>query len=396
MALAGALSASSAREQAYTFVVREDMSDWIRPHVFGTCRLCTIPTSVPLRDCLKSTLKTLPGARNFWKKIRPYSKRSVSVPVSDGFLESQGFDLVHFPTQAGLLTKIPSIYQPWDLQHLHYPQYFSEMEFKAREACYRAFCSQAKYVCVQTQWGKDDLIKKFSLDPDKIKVIRWGSNCDQRFMPSAAVLSQIVARLNLPERFLFYPAVTWEHKNHAVIIRALRSLKDAHGVKMPVCFSGSATSFRRNIERLSAELGVSDQIRHLGFLPAEELQAVYASATALVFPSKFEGFGLPLLEAFQAGIPVLSSNASVLPEVGQEGALYFEPDSPEQLALLILQIFHCERLRAHLIEQGNKVLSCYSIKQTAADFQDLYELTANSTRWSSRRLNRKNSVARHA
>lgn len=380
MALAGALSATTTREQRYTLVVRQDVSDWIKPHIFGPCRLETVSTSVPIGTRVKNKLRTLPGVQALWKRVHPYSKRSVSVPVSDGLLESRGFDIVHFPTQAGLLTNIPSIYQPWDLQHLHYPQYFSEMEFKARETCYRAFCSQAKYVCVQTHWGKSDLTTNFGLDPDKVKVIRWGSNFERQARPSTSAIAATIAKFKLPEQFLFYPAVTWEHKNHAVIIRALRHLKDIQGLSAHVCFSGKATPYRRNLERLASELGVADQIRYLGFLSAEELQAVYACATALVVASKFEGFGLPLLEAFQAHLPVLSSNATVLPEVAREGALYFDPDSPRELSQLMYQVLGDVRLRAHLIERGDDVLSRYSIKQTAADFQNLYELTASGDR----------------
>lgn len=377
IALAGALSASPGCGQEYTFVVREDMSDWIKPHIFGSCRLETVSVPISPGTRLKSKLKVLPGVRALWKRIRPYSKRIVSVPVSEGLLESLNFDVVHFPTQTALLTNIPTIYQPWDLQHIHFPQYFSEMEIKSREILYRAFCGQAKYVCVQTDWGKNDLMNRFSVGPEKVKVIRWGSDFEAHRPLLPSTVSATVAKLNLPDQFLFYPAVTWEHKNHEAIIRALRVLKDTYDIRAQVRFSGKWTPFRRNLDRLASELGVSDQIRYLGFVSPEELQAVYARATAMIFPSKFEGFGLPLLEAFHAGVPVLSSNATVLPEVAQDAALYFDPNSPEQLAEEIKRVLQNERLRFHLIEKGKEVLSRYSIKQTAAEFQSLYELTAS-------------------
>jgi glycosyltransferase involved in cell wall biosynthesis len=377
IALAGALSASSSCGQEYTFIVREDASDWIKPHIFGSCRLETVSVPMSLRGRLKSKLRDLPGVRPLWKKIRPYSKRIVSVPTSEGFLESRHFDIVHFPTQVALLTNIPSIYQPWDLQHLHFPQYFSEIEIKSREILYRAFCGQAKYVCVQTEWGKSDLISNFSMGAEKVKVIRWGSAFEAQRTPSLSSVLAAAAKLHLPDQFLFYPAVTWEHKNHEVIIRALRILRKLYGVRAEVRFSGKWTSFRRKLDRLASELGVADQIGYLGFISAEELHAVYARATAMIFPSKFEGFGLPLLEAFQAGVPVLSSNATVLPEVAQDGALYFDPNSPEELAAQMKRVLQNNWLRAHLAERGKEVLSRYSINQTAVEFQALYELTAN-------------------
>jgi glycosyltransferase involved in cell wall biosynthesis len=376
--LAGALSASSSCEQDYTFVVRQDVSDWIRPHVFGPCRLLTAPAP-KTGNQFKSKFRDFPGVRSLYKTIRPYSKRIVPVPVSDGLLESQNFDVVHFPTQTATLTGIPSIFQPWDLQHAHFPQYFPEMEIKARETLYRAFCNRARYVCVQTEWGKSDLVRNLSIEPGKVKVIRWGTDFEAHLPASASSVSVAAAKLQLPDQFLFYPAVTWEHKNHAVIIRALRILKETYGVRAQVRFSGKWTEFRSNLDRLASELGVADQIGYLGFVSPEELQAVYARASAMIFPSKFEGFGLPILEAFHAGLPVLSSTATVLPEVAQDAALYFDPDSPDQLALQVKRVLQDAELRSRLVERGRLVLSRYSTKQMVADFQDLYELTARGS-----------------
>jgi len=376
IALAGALSASSMYEQEYTFVVREDVSEWIRPHIFGPSRCETVSVPRSLRSRLKRELKAVPGVESIWNGIRSHSKRTVCVPASDGFLESRDFDIVHFPTQGAFLTKIPSIYQPWDLQHVHFPEFFSDTEIESREKLYRAFCRQAKYVCVQTEWGKNDLVESFSIEPGKVEVIRWGSVLDAYRAPSSTAIGATIEKLRLPTQFFLYPAVTWAHKNHEAIIHALRILKHVHDVKINVCFSGKWTAFRRQLDRLASKLGVADQIQYLGFISAEELQAVYACATAMVFPSKFEGFGLPILEAFHAGVPVLSSNATVLPEVAQDGALYFDPNSPEQLSQHMKGVLEDHRLRVGLIERGKQILSRYSIRQTAADFQVLYERTA--------------------
>jgi hypothetical protein len=95
------------------------------------------------------------------------------IPISSGDIESQKFDLVHFPTQAAYRTHLPSIYQPWDLQHLHYPQFFSKTEFALRERWYRAYCAQAAFVCVQTEWSRRDVIAIYELATDRVSIIRW-------------------------------------------------------------------------------------------------------------------------------------------------------------------------------------------------------------------------------
>jgi glycosyltransferase involved in cell wall biosynthesis len=107
-----------------------------------------------------------------------------------------------------------------------------------------------------------------------------------------------------------------------------------------------------------------------------ELQAIFKAATAMIYASKFEGFGLPLLEAFQARLPVLSSSATTLPEVGRNGALYFDPDSPAELAVLMKSVLDRPELRQDMIAKGDLVLSQFSFRDTAAMFQALYERTA--------------------
>jgi glycosyltransferase involved in cell wall biosynthesis len=140
-----------------------------------------------------------------------------------------------------------------------------------------------------------------------------------------------------------------------------------------VFFTGASTKYRGTLERLAKELEVFEQIHFLGFLASEELQAIFNAATAMVFASKFEGFGLPILEAFHANLPVLSSNATTLPEIAQDGALYFDPDSPDELASLMKKMLDDSGSREELVRKGRDVLSKYSIRETAVKFQALYE-----------------------
>lgn len=367
LALANALSRSDDVGQEYTFVVHDLLRDCIDPHIFGPSRLKTIPAST--RSSLKSSLRAVAPLRAVWRKVR---KNAIRVPASDGYVESEAFDLVHFPTQQAYLTRLPSIYQPWDLQHLHYPQFFSQAEWARREMEYRAFCNQAEYVCVQTNWSKQDVVQQYGIAPDKVVVIRWGSVFDAYTAPSTQAEHDSTQKFALPHQFFFYPAVTWPHKNHEVISRALSLLKHQHQRTVDVYFTGASTEYRGHLDEIARSLGVSEQLHYLGFVSPEELQSIFRAATAMVFPSKFEGFGLPLLEAFQAGVPVLSSNATVLPEVAQDAALYFDPNSPEELAFLMMQMLDEPGMRTVLIEKGKAILSQFSIDDTAVKFQKLY------------------------
>lgn len=373
LALAHALSESTIQNQEYTFIVNAATKEWLEPHIFGPCRMVAMEKPEP--SLLRRTFSGVAPLRNLWWTLRV---NSFPIPKSDGYVESENFDLVHFVTPVGYATSCPTIYQPWDLQHLHYPQFFSKTDYALRERWYRAFCDQAARVCVQTEWSRQDLIKQYGISPEKAVVIRWGSVFDSYNAPSTQATKAAVNKFRLPNQFLFYPAVAWPHKNHKAIIRALQILKNEYGRTVEVYFTGAPTEFRIELDRLAGELGVLRQLHYLGFVNPQELQAIFSSATAMVFPSKFEGFGLPVLEAFHARLPVILSNAAVLPEVGQNGALYFNPDAPMELAALMEKILTDPQTRQELIEKGTMVLKRSSIKDTASNFQILYEQTALS------------------
>jgi len=375
LALANALSGSANTDQDYTFIVSEDLEEWLRPYIYGPCRLISIPASRFSR--LKKSLRPIAPLRSVWNIMHG---KMLPVPASSGYVESQRFDLVHFPAQSAYLTSLPSIYQPWDLQHLHYPQFFSHGEIALRERLYRAYCSQAAFVCVQTEWSRQDVIEKFGIAPEKVVVIRWGSVFDAYAVPSLQATQNTIGKYRLPREFFFYPAVTWPHKNHEIIIRALHLLKTQHGRTPEVYFTGASTKFRAKLHEIARELGALDQLHYLGFVTSEELQSVFASATAMIFPSKFEGFGLPILEAFHARLPVLSSNATVLPEVAQDGAAFFDPDSPGELAALMVRCLDNPDFRESLIQKGCEVLRRFSMRDTASQFQALYARTAELSR----------------
>jgi glycosyltransferase involved in cell wall biosynthesis len=371
LALAHALSQSTIQDQEYTFIVNAVTKEWLEPYIFGPCRL--VAMEKPKASILKSVLGSIAPLRTLWRELRA---RFFPIPKSDGYVESEHFDLVHFVTPVAYITTCPTIYQPHDLQHLHYPQFFTKTDYRMRERTYRAFCNQAARVCVQTEWSRQDLIKQYGITPEKVITLPWASVFDSYQPPSIQETKAILDKYRLPEQFFFYPAVTWPHKNHEVIIRALHFLKYETGRTVQVCLTGKSTEFRMYLDRIAAELGVADQLHYLGFISPKELQAIFGAATALIFPSKFEGFGLPILEAFHAHLPVISSNASVLPEVAQDGALYFDPYNPTELAKLMEKVLDDPQAREDLIRKAKCVLDRSSIKDTAVSFQVFYEQTA--------------------
>jgi glycosyltransferase involved in cell wall biosynthesis len=366
--LAAALSKLDDGDEEYLFLVHPDEDGWLEPHLSGPCRLLHTRMEYP------GQLGLARGLRRGLRNRNPFAGPA-PLQRSDGTAERAGAEVVHFTMQEAFLTDVPSIYQPHDLQHLHLPEMFPAAERQRRERVYRAFCEQAELVAVMTEWGKRDLVAQYGLAPSKIAVVPWGSILADRPPPSPAEQARTRERLGLPERFILFPAQTWPHKNHAALLEAVAILR-AEGIEVPLVCPGTKNSFYAEIERRASELELSDLVHFPGFVGSPELLSLYALATALVFPSRFEGWGLPVTEAFSAGLPVACSAIPVLEEVAGDAALTFDPESPEQIADCVRRLWADEGLRRDLIGRGRARAKRFSFVHTARLFRSYYRRIA--------------------
>ncbi len=377
--LAGALSKLDDANEEYLFLVTPGHDEWLRPQLSGSSRLIEAggpPQVTGLRNRISWQLAArIPGV---WRRRWPpptagYEARNLEfIGISDGTIEAAEADVVHFPLTLGFLTTVPSIYQPHDLQHVHLPEFFTPEEVARRDLTYRAYCERASLVVMMTSSGKQDLIDQFGLPADKIAVIPGGSVLSHYPTPSDGDLEAVGERLGLPERFMLYPAQTWPHKNHERLLEALAVVRDRDGAAITVICPGRENDGLGRVERRAAELGLSGQIRFPGFVTPLELRSLYALATALVFPSLFEGWGLPVSEAFSVGLPVACSNIPPLQDVAGDAALTFDPQSPEEIADRMLRLWTDEELRDSLAERGRRRSEEFSFEHMARLFRAHY------------------------
>jgi glycosyltransferase involved in cell wall biosynthesis len=316
-----------------------------------------------------------PGARRLVHRFRQLGPPRI--PESDGTAERSGAQLIHFTAQDAFRTVLPSIYNPHDLQHLHFPGAFTANDLRWRELTYPFFCGQAKGVVALTRWGKQDLVKSLDLDPDKIYVIGWAPHVRNLGSLDHEGFREIPRRNDLPESFALFPARAWKHKNHLGLVEALSILK-RKGVRIDVVCTGAPYEFQGVIVDRMRSLGVADQVRFLGFLPEQELASLYRLARLLVFPSLFEGFGMPVVEAFEAGLPVACSNTSALPEVAGNCALLFNPGDPEEMSEALLRLWRDEDLRSDLARRGRSRVAGQTWERVARNYRALYRFVGGS------------------
>lgn len=376
--LAHGLSQLSDGEEKYHFLGYSDEDGWIRPYLYGPCRILHC-SKAPRSSNLSGLLRiSAPKIYSLARRGFPVSERwTIRGLWSDGTIEKANIDVMHFTHQVAFLTKIASIYHPHDLQHKHLPHYFSMTKRLMREVLYRLFCKRAQLVAASSSWIKESLMEMYRLSNEKVGVVPLAPPISAYQKPTGNDLLDVQQKLALREPFIFYPAQTWPHKNHFALLDALAMLRERHSMIVSAVFAGSiCESFYPRIVRHIGKLGLKGQTRFLGFVSPLELQSLYRLAKCVVIPTKYEAGSFPLWEAFLSGIPVACSNVTSLPAQAGGAALLFNPEQPEEIADAIMRLWEDEPLRETLIKRGYQNVSRYSWERTARTFRAHYRRIA--------------------
>jgi glycosyltransferase involved in cell wall biosynthesis len=236
-------------------------------------------------------------------------------------LRVDALDALHFPLSVMLppVSHPPAATSVLDLQHEEHPEFFGRAELAYRKVVYGWTIRRSRIVIAISEHARQTLLERYTLPPERVRTIHLGID-HARFRPVAAGLSGSVPLSSTgPEGpFLLYPAREWPHKNHARLFEAFALLRRERPELRLVL-----TNYRG---------ATPDGVETRGRISADELAALYRSASALVFPSLYEGFGQPPLEAMASGTPVAVSNAASLPEVVGDAARLFDPTRPEEIA----------------------------------------------------------------
>jgi len=242
----------------------------------------------------------------------------------------------------------------------------------------RRALSRAERILAVSQASKRELARVFGIPEAKIEVIY--NALDQRFVrePLSADADRILERHAVNYPFVLYGGKIRPHKNLARIIEAfavakaeLRDHPELAGLKLLMI--GDELSKHADLRRAVIRTRIREDVRFLGFVPYPVLRVFYARARAFLFPSLYEGFGLPPLEAMAHGTPVLTSNVSSLPEVFSQAALLVNPEHVFEIARGIRQILTEDVLREALVRRGYELVQRYSWERSAQQVHDVYE-----------------------
>ena len=235
-----------------------------------------------------------------------------------------------------------------DIQHEYLPEFFSPAALEERRRVYGDAARRADHICAISEFTRQTLITRLGVAPDRVTTVPLAADAAFRSDDVHGRDAEILVEHSLAAgRYLFFPAHTWKHKNHKAAIDALRVLRDRHQVTITLVCTGGQREAQPALEEQMEVAGLRDSVRFLGYVPREHVPTLYRNAACLVFPSLFEGFGMPVLEAMASGCPVVCSNSSSLPEIAGEGATLVDPNNAEALADAIAALLADAELRAH-------------------------------------------------
>jgi len=282
------------------------------------------------------------------------------------------FQVLHHPSTAfvPLGLKIPTVVTYHDMQHVFYPEFFSKRALQVRSSTDRAALKEARKIIAISQFTRRCLIEKYRVPEDKIEVIYHGTGTDFCIISDHNKLKKVAKKYKLDKPFLLYPSALWPHKNHLTLFSALKKCKDFDG---QLILTGIGINRKLGINKAIQELALTDRVKILGFVPEEDFPYLYNLAKGLIYPSLFEGFGLPVAEAMASGCPVACSNTASLPEIAGEAGVFFDPLSPENIADAISLILHNKQIRREKTRLGLEQARRFSLEAMAEKTRHVYE-----------------------
>jgi glycosyltransferase involved in cell wall biosynthesis len=255
---------------------------------------------------------------------------------------------------------VPAVLTVHDIQYMTFPEYFSRLKRAWLRHAVPAGLRRARIITTPSDFVKATLVAALDVDPGRVVVVPHG--VPPIFATGAG--GAVRARYGLPGAFVLYPAATYPHKNHRVLLDALRLLPGSVDLKLVLI--GGVGRGEAALQTAISELELESRVVRVGRVPDADRDDLLREADALVFPSRYEGFGAPVLEAFALGTPVIAANAAALPEVVGDAGLLVAPDDPAAWAAAIEQAIADPGLRARLTSAGRARAAQFTTSQSAA------------------------------
>jgi len=286
------------------------------------------------------------------------------------YIGSRRFDIVH-PTYYTVITRgqiseyrSPVVLTVWDMIHEIFPEH--DFEGETANIKRKAIEAAQAIICISEN-TKKDLLEHYSVPEEKISVTHLASDIDASISYGPE---------SVPEApYFLYVGVRYKYKNFDTLLRAFAKVHSSR-VDSMLCVVGK--QFDGEERKVLANLRIADAVVHYDAVTDAHLAKLYRRSVAFVYPSRYEGFGLPPLEAMSCGTPVVSSNSSSLPEVIGDAGLFFDPAHSDDLADILLELLHDSAQRERMIAKGLERTKQFSWDKTAAQTLEIYRSVSDA------------------
>lgn len=363
--LAGGFARFPGPDMSYTFLSRH-------PAPPGLTEVVSSEVSILEVDGVSVRPSASRRARTLLKPARAIGRNLVGPlrPLRRPPIEEGGFDVVHLAVQHGYATTRPYVYSPYDLQHLHHPEFFTSGQRRSRDRTYGPLAAGATAIVAHTAWNAHDVHVRLGVERERIFVIPLGVTSPTP--PAPEVVHAAVRRFGGTRGgYALYPAQTWPHKNHLGLLACIARLRDA-GLSVPVICTGRTNEHHRLVAKESERLGLDKLVHFVGFVSDGDLRALYAGARCLLFPSLFEGWGMPIFDALASGLPVAATSRCGLGEVLGDAAETFDPGVADQMDRAVRTIWEVDERRNSARLAGLDLTSVLTWDETCRTLGSLY------------------------
>lgn len=308
--------------------------------------------------------------QGIWQRLRSIWR--VWGVTSD--LKRDRIDLFH-----GLSNELPlnirkagcrSVVTIHDLIFLHYPKYYHLIDRKIYDFKFRLACRNADRVIAVSEFTKREIMKYYGTPEAKIDVVYQG--CDPAFAApfSKEKLDDVALRYSLPRQFILYVGSIEERKNLMLVAKAIALRPSAFSHKIVAV--GKRTPYVDEIRQYLEANGIADRILFFHKVPFADLPSFYRLADAFVYPSRIEGFGIPMLEAISSGLPAIGCTGSCLEEAGGPHCIYVDPDDAQAMSAALCRVVSDKELRETMIREGYKYARNFTDEVLAGKVHEVY------------------------
>ena len=312
--------------------------------------------------------KILDRLKSFSNFINPYH----------GVIKKCRIKLLHVPVQYSPIykTTVPVITTMHDVQEFHFPEFFSASERLHRAINNLKSISESDHIIVSFEHIKNDLIKYYSINSDKVSVCPPPFADDWFATKKETEWNVLETKYSISKKYILYPAATWPHKNHIFLIETLKTVKERIPDINLVC-TGNKTEYYPRIDKTIIELNLQNSVKFLGIVPEEDLIGLYKNTELVVIPTLYEAGSGPLYEAMRYKVPVICANTTSLPDTIKNSKYIFNPKDVELLSLLIIKMLTDENEIRENVRNSEKRMKELGEKNYFESFRDVYFFSLN-------------------